>query len=55
MKKKIIIVIVLLVIALIAIIIPKSTYQKWFGNKGNDENNLTYNLLVYLEDNKNKK
>lgn len=54
MKKKIIIVIVLLVIALIAIIIPKSTYQKWFGNKGNDENNLTYNLLVYLEDNKNR-
>lgn len=54
MKKKIIIVIVLLLIALIAIIIPKSTYQKWFGNKGNDENNLTYNLLVYLEDNKNR-
>lgn len=53
MKKKIIIVIVLLLMALIALIIPKSTYQKWFGKKQN-EDNLTYNLLVYVEDANNR-
>lgn len=53
MKKKIIIVIVLLLMALIALIIPKSTYQKWFGKKQN-EDNLTYNLLVYVEDSNNR-
>ena len=39
--------------ALIALIIPKSTYQKWFGKKQN-EDNLTYNLLVYVEDSNNR-
>ena len=54
MKKKIVIVIILLVIALIAIIIPKSVFQQWFGNDTGQNDNLSYNILVYLEDENNR-
>ena len=55
MKKKIIIIVVLLAIALTLLLIPKSTYQKIFKSGQNtDENSMSYSLLVYLEDSKNR-
>lgn len=37
MKKKVIIGLIVLALVIVAIAIPKSTYQRWFGKK--DENN----------------
>ena len=41
MKKKIIIIIVLIVLTITLVAIPKSTYQKLFGNKIFSKNALT--------------
>ncbi|MBR2891521.1 MAG: GerMN domain-containing protein [Bacilli bacterium] len=55
MKKKIVIIVILLAIALVLLFIPKSTYQKLFNKGDVDENNeLSYSLLVYLEDDLNR-
>lgn len=55
MKKKIVIVVILLVIALALLLIPKSAYQKIFNkNPNSTDDTMSYSLLVYLEDNKNR-
>ena len=55
MKKKIVIVVILLVIALALLLIPKSAYQKIFNkNKDSMDDAMSYSLLVYLEDGKNR-
>ncbi len=50
MKKKIIIIVVLLAVILTLVLLPKSIYQKIFNSNNQENNETTYNLLVYLED-----
>lgn len=56
MKKKIILVITILVVLVTLICIPKSTYQKWFGNDQIIEEQPSFNdfLTVYVVNEQNK-
>lgn len=56
MKKKIILVITILVVLVTLICIPKSTYQKWFGNNQIIEEQPSFNdfLTVYVVNEQNK-
>lgn len=50
MKKKVIVIVVcvLLVVAAAAMLIPKATFQKWFGKKDDTINESKYNVMVYV-------
>lgn len=55
MKKKIIIGLIVLALVIVAIAIPKSTYQRWFSkNKDDNENSPTKYQRIYVVNEKNK-
>lgn len=50
MKKKVIVIVVcvLLAVAVAAMLIPKGTFQKWFGKTDDTINESKYNVMVYV-------
>ena len=49
MKKKVIIGLIVLALVIVAIAIPKSTYQRWFGKKDKNNNILPlFHTLYYI-------